>query len=84
MTPFAIICNYLSILLHCHMFTIYLPNAYHIHTNVLGDVYATKIQEDICPALKDAVFIVSRVSGVFLALLLVSALLTQRVGGSGG
>ena len=54
------------------MFTIYLPNAHHIHTNVRGDVYATEIQEDVSPALKDAVCIVSRVSGVFLALLLVS------------
>ena len=41
------------------MFTIYLPNAYHIHTNVLGDVCATKIQEDLSPTLKDTVFIVN-------------------------
>ena len=40
------------------MFTIYLPNAYHIHTNVLGDVCATKIQEDLSPTLKDTVFII--------------------------
>ena len=44
------------------MFTIYLPNAYHIQTNVLSDVCATKIQEDVSPTLKDTVFIVSSYS----------------------
>lgn len=67
------------------MFTIYLPNAYHIHTNVLGDVCATKIQEDVSPILKVILYslLAVRMSGVFLALL-APALLSQRVLDSGG